>query len=104
MCPFSCRMRLILCLFAAVTALSAPSASYAQQGTPIGSGDIERTSPGRVLLQRKKELRLDNRQVAALDSLSRDFERQARVLADSIRKSQRAITTAPPMLRRPPEG
>jgi hypothetical protein len=74
------------------------------EGVPISHGDIDRLTPARVILERREPLKLGKAQIATLDSLGRVFADSAKRLADSVRKYQRAITTAPPMLKRPPEG
>jgi hypothetical protein len=102
-------MRLISIALTAVVAISLPAAGQgrlgqSQQGIPIGGGDIEHLNPSAVLLEHKKDLRLDGRQISSLDSLRKIFDRDGKALADTIRRSQRAITAPPPMTRRPPEG
>ena len=85
---------------------SNPAAAQRQpvEGIPISHGDIDRLTPARVILDRRAGLKLEKAQVAKLDSLGRAFGDSAKRLADSVKKYQRAITTAPPMLKRPPEG
>jgi hypothetical protein len=94
-------MRLHLLLAAAVLS-AAPLA--AQEGVPLTHKDVERLDPARVILDRREELKLLPPQVAALDSIRKAFDDSAKVLADDVRRNQRAITSPPPMLRRPPEG
>lgn len=94
-------MRLI---FALVLTLVAVPALAQQEGVPIRDGDIERLNPARVVLDRRNELKLDKAQVAVLDSMRKAFEDSAKTLAEDSRRHQRAITTPPPMLKRPPEG
>jgi hypothetical protein len=65
---------------------------------------VERLSPARVILDRAKELKLEAARMAALDSLRRAFDDSAKHLANDVKKYQRAITTPPPLLKRPPEG
>jgi hypothetical protein len=74
------------------------------EGVPISGKDIDRMTPARVILERREPLKLEKAQVSRLDSLARVFGDSAKRLADSVRKYQRAVTTAPPMLKRPPEG
>lgn len=73
----------------------------AQQGAPLRSGDLERLNPSRVVLDRKAPLKLEKAQVAVLDSLRKAFDKTAKVLADEVKRHQRAITSPPPLLRRP---
>jgi hypothetical protein len=74
------------------------------EGIPISHGDIDRLTPARVILERREALKLQKAQIAKLDSIGRAFGDSAKKLADSVKKYQRAVTTAPPMLKRPPEG
>jgi hypothetical protein len=90
--------------FVIVSLVALPLSLSAQQGTPIGSGDIERLNPAQVVIDLKKSLSLDKPQLDSLEQLRQSFDRDARALADTVRRNQRAITTAPPMLRRPPAG
>ncbi len=82
--------------------LAAPA--LAQQGVPITGKDIERLDPAQVILDRAEALKLQKTQIVALDSLRKVFDDSAKKVADEVRKHQRAITTPPPLLRRPPEG
>ena len=91
-----------LSLFIAAAVIAAPLG--AQQGVPLQAKEIERLNPARVILDRRQELKLEAPQVARLDSMRRVFDDTAKHLADDVRKNQRKITTAPPLLRRPPEG
>lgn len=92
----------------ALIALLASSPALAQQsrqeGVPISRKDLERLSPAGVMLSRKDQLKLDKAQIVRLDSMKRAFVDTADRVAEGVRKSQRDITTAPPMLKRPPEG
>jgi hypothetical protein len=91
-------------LIVLATLAAFPLTMAAQQGAPIQSGDIERLNPARVLLDLRKQLRLSRPQVDSLDKIRQAFDRDGKALADTVKRSQRAITTAPPLLRRPPEG
>jgi hypothetical protein len=102
-------MRLTTALLFA--ALLAPSVSEGQrrfqqvpEGIPITHKDVERLSPAGVVLSRREPLKLEKPQIAKLDSLRRAFEDTAKRVADNVKKYQRAINTAPPLLKRPPEG
>ena len=75
---------------------------FAQQGIPLRAGDLERLNPSRVVLDRRAPLKLDKVQIATLDSLRKNFDKNARVLADEVKRHQRAITRPPPLLRHPP--
>jgi hypothetical protein len=83
--------------------LASPLAAQ-NEGIPITGKDIERLSPARIILDRREPLRLTPAQVTRLDSIRRVYEDSARTLADQVKENQRAITIAPPLLRRPPEG
>jgi len=74
-----------------------------QEGIPFSRKDIERLGPSRLVLDRRDALKLDKTQIARLDSLRKAFETRAGRLADSVKQNQRAITTPPPLLKRPPE-
>jgi hypothetical protein len=94
-----------------LVALAAPAAAaqrqtrmQPQEGIPISHKDVERLSPPGVILARREQLKLDKPQIAKVDSLRRAFEDTAKRVADRIKDYQRAITTPPPMLKRPPEG
>jgi hypothetical protein len=101
-------MRLTATLF--IAALVVPSVSEAQrrfqvpEGVPISHKDVERLSPAGVVLSRREPLKLEKPQIAKLDSLRRAFEDTAKRVADNVKQYQRAINTAPPLLKRPPEG
>jgi hypothetical protein len=101
-------MRFVLLLL--IVAIGLPSTAESQrrmqvqEGIPISHKDVERMSPAGVVLARREPLKLDNSQVLKLDSLRRVFEDSAKRVADNIKDYQRAITTAPPMLKRAPEG
>ncbi|HET9425429.1 MAG TPA: hypothetical protein VFO55_08665 [Gemmatimonadaceae bacterium] len=95
-------MRLTIALAALAALPVALAAQPRQEGIALRSGDIERLNPARVILDLRKALKLERSQVAGLDSLRRAFDREALTLADSVKRHQRAITTAPPLLRRPP--
>jgi hypothetical protein len=101
-------MRLFSALFLlslATPAASQPRRGFQQpEGVPISHKDMERLSPAAVILSRKDQLKLTAAQVARLDSLRRSFADTGNVLSDRVKQYQRAITTAPPMLKRPPEG
>ena len=94
-------MRLSLLMTAA---LLAASPLRAQEGVPLTTKDVERLDPARVILDRRAELKLLPAQLLALDSIRKAFDDSAKYLADDVRKHQRAITSPPPLLRRPPEG
>jgi hypothetical protein len=85
-----------------VVVLAGPLA--AQEGAPLHPRELERLNPVRVILDRKAQLKLQPPQVIRLDSMRKAFDDSARHLADDVKRHQRAITTAPPLLRRPPEG
>jgi hypothetical protein len=87
-----------------LVALASPLAAQIQEGVPITGKDIERLSPARIILDRRESLRLEPIQVTKLDSVLKVYEDSAKDLADHVRQYQRAITIAPPLLRRPPEG
>lgn len=89
-------------LFAATLISAAPLA--AQEGVPLTHKDVERLDPARVILDRREDLKLLPPQITTLDSIRKAFDDSAKVLADDVRKQQRAITSPPPMLRRTPEG
>lgn len=99
----SMRTRLVL-----LALIAGPVAAFAQfrgaEGVPVRSGDIERLNPAGIAIDRRKELRLDQVQLKTLDTLRKAFDRDGKRMADSIRLSQRKITTPPPLLRRPPDG
>ena len=102
-------MRLVPALL--IVALATPAASHAQrrfqqvpEGIPITHKDLERLGPAGVIIARREQLRLGKSQIVTIDSLRRAFEDTAKRVADNIRTYQRAITTAPPLLKRPPEG
>src|SRR4051812_16164227 len=100
-------MRLVPALFLlslATPALSQPRRFQQPEGVPIGHKDVERLSPAGVILARTEQLKLQTGQIAKLDSLRRSFVDSATLLADHVKGYQRAITTAPPMLKRAPEG
>lgn len=98
-------MRTILLSLAAIAVLSnALPAQRRAEGIPLSGGDIERLSPAKVVSQHRKALKLEKRQLEVLDTLRKSFDRDAMRLADSVRKYQRAITTAPPLLRKAPDG
>jgi hypothetical protein len=88
--------------------LAAPVSLLAQfrgpEGVPFRSGDVERLNPASIAIDLRKDLRLDQEQLKTLDTLKKAFDRDGKRMADSLRMSQRKITTAPPLLRRPPEG
>ena len=90
------------CLLAATLLGAAPLT--AQEGVPITHKDVERLNPAAVILDRRDQLRLEKAQVAKLDSLRKAFDDSAKHMADDVRKAQRAITTPPPLIRRPPDG
>src|SRR4051794_6405156 len=98
------RFFLAVCLFLPFEVSAQGRIGQAQLGTPIGGGDIEHLNPARVLLDHKKDLRLDQGQISSLETLRKAFDADGKVKADSIRKAQRAITAPPPLTRRPPEG
>jgi hypothetical protein len=83
--------------------LASPLAAQSE-GVPISGKDIERLSPARIILDRRESLRLEPAQATKLDSVRRVYEDSAKVIADQVRQYQRAITIAPPLLRRPPDG
>lgn len=83
--------------------LASPLAAQ-NEGIPISGRDIERLSPARIILDRRETLRLEPTQVTRLDSVRRAYEDSAKSIADQVKQYQRAITIAPPLLRRPPEG
>lgn len=94
-----------------IAALALPSTAHSQrrmqqvpEGIPISHKDVERMSPAGVVLGRREQLKLEKTQILKLDSLRRAFEDTAKRVADSVKEYQRQITTAPPMLKRPPEG
>jgi hypothetical protein len=94
-----------------IIALGLPSLAQSQgrfqqlpEGIPISHKDVERLSPAGVVLGRREQLKLEKSQMARLDSLRRAFDDSAKRVADNVRDYQRAITTAPPLLKRPPEG
>jgi hypothetical protein len=94
-----------------IIALGLPSAAFSQrrlqqvpEGIPISHKDVERFSPAGVVLGRREQLKLQKQQIVTLDSLRKAFEDTAKHVADNAREYQRAINTAPPLLRRPPEG
>lgn len=91
-------------LIVIATLAAFPLTMAAQQGAPIHSGDIERLNPARVLLDVREQLRLSRPQVDSLERIRQAFDRDGKALADTVKRNQRAITTAPPLLRRPPEG
>lgn len=94
-------MRITLCLLL----LASPAlAQRVTEGVPISGKDVDRMSPAAVILSRREPLRLEQPQAQKLDSLHKAFADSAKRLADDVNKAQRAITTAPPMIRRPPEG
>ena len=96
---------LAACFLASVATTSFAQARLApQEGIPISGKDVERLSPQTAVLARKDQLKLDKAQIARLDSARRVYVDSAGRLADEVRRSQRAVTTAPPMLKRPPEG
>lgn len=100
-------MRFAAAIFIVSVASSASAQSRAffqPEGVPISHKDVDRLSPASVILDRKEQLKLDKAQIATIDSMRRAFVDSASRLADEVRKSQRAISTAPPLLRRPPEG
>jgi hypothetical protein len=82
----------------------APSLLLAQQGVPISGGDIERLNPARVLIEQRETLKIDKEQLASLEAIRKAFDADLKIVADSVKRHQRAITTPPPMLKRPPEG
>lgn len=84
-------------------ALSALPAT-AQRGVPLSHKEIERLNPVRVILDRRENLKVEDAQLPRLDSLKKAFEDSAKKVADDVKRYQRAVTTAPPMLRRPPDG
>lgn len=97
----------IACLIAALSVPSANAQGRFQQlpeGVPISHKDVERLSPAGVILARREQLKLEKPQVVRLDSIRRAFDDSAKHVADNVRKYQRAVTTAPPLLKRPPEG
>jgi hypothetical protein len=75
-----------------------------QEGVPVSRKDLERLDPARLVFDRRDALKLDKRQLAKLDSLRKAFDGRAGRLADSVKQEQRAITTPPPLIKRPPEG
>ena len=85
-------------------ALAVAAPASAQQGAPITAKDIERLDPARIILDRREALKLQKEQIVVLDSMRKAFDDSAKKVADDVRRHQRAITTPPPMLRRPPEG
>ncbi|MEO5567039.1 MAG: hypothetical protein ABIR92_01015 [Gemmatimonadaceae bacterium] len=97
-------MRTILLSLTAIAVLSpALLAQRRVEGLPLSGGDIERLNPAHVVARHQKALKLEQRQLAVLDTLRMAFDRDGRRMADSVRKYQRAITTAPPLLRKAPE-
>jgi hypothetical protein len=92
-------MRPILLLAVAPTFLLAQ-----REGVPISGGDIERLNPARVLIDQRDQLKLEKEQLTALEVLRKAFDTDAKLMADSVKRYQRAITTPPPLLKRPPEG
>lgn len=91
-------------LITLATLAAFPVTMAAQQGAPIQAGDIERLNPARVVLDLRKPLRLSKLQMDSLERLRQAFDRDAKALADTVKRAQRAITTAPPLLRRAPDG
>lgn len=97
-------MRTTLLSLTAIAILSnALPAQRRAEGIPLSGGDIERLNPATVVARHEKAVKLEKRQLAVLDTLRQAFDRDARRLADSVKKYQRAITTAPPLLRKAPE-
>lgn len=94
-------MRLPVIILAAAV-FAAPAA--AQEGASLPVKELERLNPARVVLDRRDQLKLSPAQVTQLDSMRKVFDDSTRHLADDARKHQRAISTPPPLLRRPPEG
>jgi hypothetical protein len=74
------------------------------EGIPISHKDVERLSPAGVMLEKRQPYHLEQAQILRLDSLHKAFADSAKRLADGVKDYQRAINTAPPMLKRPPEG
>lgn len=98
-------MRTILHSLIAITVLSnALPAQRRAEGIPLSGGDIERLNPAAVVARHQRALKLEKPQLASLDTLRKAFDRDAGRMADSVRKFQRAITTAPPLLRKAPDG
>jgi hypothetical protein len=89
-----------------VVAVNRPTARAVvfQEGVQLRGGDIERLNPARVILDRDEELKLEKAQIVRLDSLRKAFDANAKRMAEDVKKYQRAVTTPPPMLKRPPEG
>jgi hypothetical protein len=85
-------------------ALAVAAPALAQQGAPLTAKDVERLDPARVILDRREALKLQPAQIVVLDSIRKAFDDSAKKVADDVRKHQRAITSPPPLLRRPPEG
>jgi hypothetical protein len=85
-------------------ALAVAAPASAQQGAPITAKDIERLDPARIILARRDALKLQKEQIAVLDSMRKAFDDSAKKVAEDVRRHQRAITTPPPLLRRPPDG
>lgn len=100
-------MRLAIALLIVALPSTAQSQRRLQsvpEGIPISHKDIERLSPAGVILARREQLKLDKPQLEKLDSLRRAFEDTAKRVADNVKDYQRAINSAPPLLKRPPEG
>jgi hypothetical protein len=87
----------------ALAVLAAPALAqrgrFAPEGNPITPGDIERLAPARVVIDQKKALKLEPARLTTLDSLRKAFVDSAKLLANDVRKHQRAITSAPPLLK-----
>ena len=99
-------MRIALALSLLLLASPALAQGYQRvpEGVPISHKDVERMSPAGVMLARRQPLRLEQPQILKLDSLHKAFADSAKRLANEVNDDQRAINSAPPMLKRAPEG
>jgi hypothetical protein len=101
--PFAFPLAILAASFLGAAELSAQR-GLVQEGIPLRKGDIERLNPASVILSRRRDLRIEKPQVARLDSLRKVFDDSAKAMAEDVKKYQRAITTAPPLLRRPSDA